>query len=263
MPEELKSILHSSLVEMSLGMQYFLENSDSDELVLKSHRDLNQYCYFVAGLVGTYLNESYRYFYGKDLSGEKPTLDLLAIQFGLFLQKVNVLKDQLEDEKIGRKLISDREEVVDSLLPLAEKSFQYIKSISENLSGYRLFCAWSFFLGLASLPFVQKSFRERKEIKLPRIQAWKLLNRVKSALVDNFKLNEIYLELIEPIKSLAEIKNNCIDKKAANEEKHGKRISSDESTNSVVALLKLRYERFLNIKNPSSLSYREFESLGL
>jgi hypothetical protein len=72
-------------------------------------------------------------------------------RFGLFLQKVNILKDQPTDEVEGRFLVPTRPGVLRSTLQDAESAWRYIQCIPSAWPGYQLFCAWSYFLGLETL----------------------------------------------------------------------------------------------------------------
>ena len=71
----------------------------------------------------------------------------LAYHFGLFLQKVNILKDQQEDEAAGRFLVPDRRALLASLRDNARGALQYILALPRGERGYRIFCAWSLMIG--------------------------------------------------------------------------------------------------------------------
>ena len=55
-----------------------------------------------------------------------------AFHFGLFLQKVNLLKDQRTDEREGRFLIPDRKLVLASLTENAKGAIAYLISLPES-----------------------------------------------------------------------------------------------------------------------------------
>jgi farnesyl-diphosphate farnesyltransferase len=77
--------------EMGNGMAHFIENN------VKSIEDYNLYTHYVAGLVGIGLTRLFQ------ASGLEKISNLeLANEMGLFLQKVNILKDFLTDINEGR-----------------------------------------------------------------------------------------------------------------------------------------------------------------
>jgi farnesyl-diphosphate farnesyltransferase len=138
----------SVIFEMSEGMQkYVLKKHTLNDLY-----EVNDYCYYVAGLVGHGLTNLVM-----EVCPEMKTDDSLrnkAQSFGLYLQKINLLKDQKEDEIQGRYLVPDRNEVFLSAIENAQEAFQYIEQIPLSQASYRKFCAWSLFVGLSSLPYI-------------------------------------------------------------------------------------------------------------
>ncbi|KAL5014877.1 hypothetical protein ScPMuIL_009147 [Solemya velum] len=81
--------------KMGLGMTVFLER-DVDSLA-----EWDEYCHYVAGLVGIGLS---RLFAASELEDRIVGQDLdLANKMGIFLQKTNIIRDYLEDKKEGRE----------------------------------------------------------------------------------------------------------------------------------------------------------------
>ena len=76
---------------MNFGMQKFLKQE------VYSFEDLNEYCYYVAGTPSGFLTELIRT-RSKDISDENSQILLdNERDFGLFLQKVNIIRDFRED----------------------------------------------------------------------------------------------------------------------------------------------------------------------
>ena len=172
-----KLILYRSLMNMSRGMLHFTQNhSANGQLTLTSLQETNQYCFFVAGVVGELLTEVF----ALENSAYVPGADQLekAVHFGLFLQKVNLLKDQMDDCEAGRFLVFDRDVLRGSLLLHAENAFRYLLSIPMERTDFRVFCAWSLFLGLKSMPYIDRSWAEKKRIKISRLEAFNYLSQV-------------------------------------------------------------------------------------
>jgi len=186
---------------MYRGMRHFLgEMRSAGNLRLRTLAEVNQYCFFVAGLVGELLTEL--------LTLRQPQLDasprflLDAHHFGLFLQKINLLKDQAKDEKEGRFLVPSRKELLASLGHDAKGALRYLEALPLAERGFRLFCAWSLFLGLASLPWIERSSLLGKFMKIPRFVTEKLLGRVEKIIDDNAALVKLFTEMLPKLPSL-------------------------------------------------------------
>ncbi len=81
------------LTEMCRGMEKFSKKN------IDSFADLDEYCYFVAGTVGLYLTELFISAY--NIPNHAEMMDK-AKNFGLLLQKVNIIRDFSHDYKDGR-----------------------------------------------------------------------------------------------------------------------------------------------------------------
>jgi len=191
LPPELGSGLGRLVLSMSGGMRYYMEKkARQGALRLESAADVNRYCFFVAGVVGEMLMHFV-------LRGLRPQLSRLkdAFRFGLFLQKINLLKDQVGDEKLGRFLVPSRPAVLSSLARDGDAAFRFLTGLPEKEIGFRLFCAWSLFLGLASLPWIQRAESEGANLRIPREETMRLLAEVESRIHDNQALGHLYAEL--------------------------------------------------------------------
>ncbi len=204
LPAMVREKLQRTLLNMKKGMLYFIKkNSAQGGLRLKTLCEVNQYCFFVAGIVGellTGLLGDFRKGQAAGLATIQTTVPLTAnaYHFGLFLQKINLLKDQQQDEKDGRFLVPSRIELQESLLNNANGAFAYLESIPVNEKGYRLFCAWSLFLGLSSLPWINKSFilvnAQKIAEKIPKLVAQKLFSTIEGAIDDTEALRRLFMK---------------------------------------------------------------------
>ncbi|MAE74468.1 MAG: hypothetical protein CL675_10260 [Bdellovibrionaceae bacterium] len=178
---------------MHRGMQDFVKASYPRGIRLSTTREVNEYCFFVAGVVGEILTNlvSVR-------SDNNLQLDLeQAYHFGLFLQKVNLLKDQSKDEIEGRFFIPDRQEVFDSLNVNAVQAFAYIRSIPDSMKDFRLFCSWSYFLGMASLLLFQHG--PSAPNKLDRAETESLISELRDRNENVEQLEDAYRFAMEQI----------------------------------------------------------------
>ena len=83
--------------EMAEGMCDFLRRS------IRTLKDLNDYCYYVAGTVGIYLTNLLR-LKGNNITDKAfQRLEENAVSFGLFLQKLNIIRDFVEDNTVKNR----------------------------------------------------------------------------------------------------------------------------------------------------------------
>jgi len=205
LPPSVRTHLQDTVLRMSAGMRHYGQDP-SGALKLSDLGEVNRYCYFVAGIVGELLTRLVL----EAHSDFKPKPDLFknAFHFGLFLQKVNLLKDQLTDEKEGRFLVPSRALLLASLRENAQGSVDYITSLPIEEKGYRVFCAWSLFLGAASLPWIQQSFAQADSSKIPRSVTEELLEAIEEICQDNEALQS---EILPHLNSLPELEDSSLD----------------------------------------------------
>lgn len=175
LPPPVYAAIARTLHAMSQGMRYFLGRPQG--MHLESVGEANLYCFFVAGLVGEMLTLLFTQTTAMALDD-----DLLvdAHRFGRFLQKVNILKDAAEDRAAGRHLVPG--DLAASLRDDAGGAIAYLLRLPSSARGYRLFCAWSLFLGLTTV--TRK--RSRADVEL-------LLARVESIVRDDDALRALFL----------------------------------------------------------------------
>ena len=89
--EKTKECMVRWLKEMNFGMQKFLKQD------VYSFKDLNEYCYYVAGTPSGFLTELIRTNSKELLRDKSKILQDNERDFGLFLQKVNIIRDFRED----------------------------------------------------------------------------------------------------------------------------------------------------------------------
>lgn len=189
-PEPVKDAIQSTVLCMSRGMKKFNEGKKSGELKFNSLKEVNQYCFYVAGVVGELLTQIVGYTDIKNQWKDKSYLN--AYHFGLFLQKVNILKDQLKDEKEGRFFVIERSEFLNSISLNARGAMDYLNSIPVYLKSFRLFCAWSLFLGLATIPLTEQGFVENKSAKLPKVKTLALIYKIETLISDSEKMESLF-----------------------------------------------------------------------
>lgn len=192
-PNSVKAVMQRTVLDMCRGMAHFSAHGDKG-IEVKSLVEANQYCFFVAGIIGELLTELFAH----SQPGFEVTDEQIAdsYRFGLFLQKINLLKDQMRDLLEGRKLVPDRQEMRQSLVADGQGAINYILSIPSERKDYRIFCAWSLFLGLASLPYIDQSWKEQKPVKIPRARTLMILGKAELFISQDEKLKKMYNEMM-------------------------------------------------------------------
>lgn len=204
LPPLVREKIRHPVLNMYRGMRFFGHDLQPGQSIrLRSLAEVNQYCFFVAGLVGDLLTELVAERWPSMKISSRNSVD--AHHFGLFLQKVNLLKDQAADEKEGRFLVHSRTELLASLKQDAEGALRYLQSLPIAEKGFRLFCAWSLFLGLASLPWTERSWAQGIFSKIPRLLTQKLLGTVEKVIDDNQALLALFQQMLPKLPTMAPI----------------------------------------------------------
>ncbi len=92
--QEYKDVITEITHEMAIGMNKYAQK------IVKSYQDWNDYCYYVAGIVGVGLSKLF--LASKIESSEELKTKAVSIEMGLFLQKTNIIRDFAEDLEMGR-----------------------------------------------------------------------------------------------------------------------------------------------------------------
>jgi hypothetical protein len=207
-PDSVRGVISSMVTKMSFGMRHFalqrqLVHNDG-RLRLKSLAEVNQYCYFVAGVVGEALAQLVAQIEPQFQLAKGRLID--AHHFGLFLQKVNILKDQNVDATEGRDFLFDRREVLNSMSVDVFGAARFLHSIPLRQREFRLFCGWSLFLGLASIPFIESQFAVGLVGKLSREEAEEIFSEVQRVIDDPDQVEQLFQQLLKvaSLKSISE-----------------------------------------------------------
>lgn len=195
-PESVKTIIQQMVVSMSQGMKHFSHSKTRNDGVLKLRtlKEVNQYCFFVAGVVGEALARLVEHVEPQFKAAKHRILD--AHHFGLFLQKVNLLKDQKNDAVEGREFVYDRSEILHSMSYNVHGAWRFFQHLPLQQREFRLFCAWSLFLGIASLPWLEQFHELESSGKLPREEAEEIFSGVEAIIDHPEQLQELYSQLL-------------------------------------------------------------------
>jgi hypothetical protein len=72
----------------------------------------------------------------------------------------------------------------------------YLLALPQNEHGYRTFCAWSLFLGAASIPYMEKAYESDDGSKIPRTVTQELLKAIEDVVQDNVTLENAFQEYL-------------------------------------------------------------------
>ena len=183
--------------EMARGMCAFLKKP------ISTSNDLNDYCYYVAGTVGLYLTNLLKLKGSnvKDEIFEKLTAN--SVSFGLFQQKLNIIRDYVEDKTTKRRSFWPQryfEEEKDKVKILNRMCFdvlkndiphaiEYFKLLPPGNDSYDYFIRFILCSGLEYWKILKNQglvFSETK-VKLPREFMENLYFHVSSQSREQFK----------------------------------------------------------------------------
>lgn len=206
LPEAARTVIHQTVRTMRQGMQHYAQaRGTEDALRLESLTEVNRYCYFVAGVVGHLLTQLF--LLSRPDFAPHDALMRDAFHFGLFLQKINLLKDQRADELEGRFLVPHRRMLLASLRANTAGSIAYLTALPVDAREYRLFCAWSLFLGLASLPHMEQAYSEGTAKKIGRTETLELMQQVGEIVQDNAALRRALGDYVQVLPPAAEARH--------------------------------------------------------
>lgn len=166
-PEGSRKIVQASTSEMSLGMAKWAKANWQ----VHTREDLDDYTYYVAGLVGTMLSELWSW--GANIQTDRD----LAIGYGRGLQAVNILRNQHEDmDERGVSFVPDswtREDLFAYAEENLAKADLYMKDINKR--SVLLFCR----LPLALAHKTLKAMQDGRE-KMTRAEVEKTVEEVQA-----------------------------------------------------------------------------------
>ena len=161
---------------------------------LKDQRDMDSYCYYVAGVVGEMLTELFCD-YSSAIDENYDKLMQLAVSFGQGLQMTNILKDIWDDQKrdmcwLPQSVLESYGVSLDGAAPLRNgrefqqalghligvarahlgNALQYTLLLPGNETGIRRFCLWALGMAVLTLRNINshRGFTSGDEVKISR-----------------------------------------------------------------------------------------------
>ncbi|MGH8557177.1 MAG: phytoene/squalene synthase family protein [Methylococcales bacterium] len=198
--EAQQSALATCVETMAGGMPQF--QSQGLKNGLKTLKDLDRYCYFVAGCVGEMLTRLFCDYSAEIARNEQRMLEL-SVSFGQGLQMTNIIKDLWDDYRrsvcwLPQDLFSEAGfdlaqlslghhspafcKGIESLIGIAHShlkdALEYTLLIPNNEIGIRYFCLWALGMALLTLKKIKANlyFSTSQQVKISR-------NAVKSTIL--------------------------------------------------------------------------------
>ena len=187
---------------MANGMADFISKNQTGRISLENLEELKKYCYYVAGVIGEGLCESFALAYGISKANQK-ILKENCVAFGLGLQMTNIAKDILKDHHRGYRffprsflqeyglsesqfLTTHNTEAMDlAYQKLLNEAYQHLlkgqeftKAIHWYHPRLRIFCLrplWMAFETLKTLRSTPKLLYSGKDVKINRRQVKRVL----------------------------------------------------------------------------------------
>jgi len=191
--EPQREALQRCVRTMAKGMGQF--QSKGEKHGLQSLEDLDQYCYYVAGVVGQMLTRLFC-LHSPEIAKNHDALMALAVSFGQGLQMTNILKDVWEDYQRGAcwlplKIFADEgfdlrdlttarsrpgfERGVQRLVGIAHRHLKnalaYTLLIPKQETGIRNFCLWAIGLAVLTLRKINNhlDYTDGSQVKISRL----------------------------------------------------------------------------------------------
>lgn len=187
LPPKAREVLAAGVREMCGGMSKWCARE------IRTLDDQNEYCYYVAGLVGRMLTGLF-HAYGLVDDRRRARLDECAVEFGLALQKVNVIRDIRDDLGEGRcfwpadlmakqglsrdsllrpanaaQAVAVMDDLIRDVWRYTEAAVRYMTLLPVLQWRLRIFCAIPLFMAVATLGACWKNpavFQAKRPVKI-------------------------------------------------------------------------------------------------
>ncbi|WP_445372832.1 phytoene/squalene synthase family protein [Methylomonas sp. HW2-6] len=161
---------------------------------LKTMKDMDDYCYYVAGCVGEMLAKLFCH-YSPEIDQHRPELLKLSVSFGQGLQMTNILKDIWDDAKRGvcwlpQDIFDETGFDLADLTPTTnderfrkglerligiahghlQNALTYTQLLPSHETGIRNFCLWALGMAVLTLKKIKQhlDFNESNQVKISR-----------------------------------------------------------------------------------------------
>lgn len=225
LPQQHRDQIIPSVSQMARGMGYFQRKFDSGGLtLLEDERELEEYCYFVAGAVGEMLCHLFLVHLPNLSETSRNIMRRNAVSFGLGLQMTNISKDVIVDRKRGwsyipqsyitgngltveefhsGKYLEKNLQVIDTLLQKTlghlRDALDFTLAIPRQAYTIRLFCIWPLWMAMETVAVLRDNRRlieSEDPVKISRATVKKILRRTPLYCFSDFLLKRSFANII-------------------------------------------------------------------
>lgn len=185
---------------------------------LKTLKDMDEYCYYVAGCVGEMLAKLFCH-YSEEINQHQQELLKLSVSFGQGLQMTNILKDIWDDAKRGvcwlpqdiftetgfelselsqgnndRNFRLGLSHLISVAQGHLENAMTYTLLLPSNETGLRSFCLWAIGMAVLTLKKIKQNldFNESNQVKITRKSVKATIMVSKLTVRSNYLLSLIF-----------------------------------------------------------------------
>lgn len=216
LPEEYVRVITEHVIRTARGMQAWVDFHDSrNSLSLLRLKELDDYCYTVAGIVGEMLTTLFALYSPRIEEGQLLYLRTLEIGYASGLQLTNIIKDSFRDHHEGRNYIPRQylplgpEDTSDKVVPILVYAYrrliegiEYVLGVPAEEVGIRKFCLIPVVLAAATLDRLLQSrvdLYSGDDVKINRSRVFELLNQVNEVVSDNQRIQQLWSQLTSPL----------------------------------------------------------------
>jgi len=213
-----RKIIDPLIVKTSEGMSEFQKRklqSNRKTFQLADMKELEEYCYYVAGVVGVMLTKIFCH--RESIKKQKSELEKFQIHFGIALQLINIIKDyqkdivrgwcyipnsitkeyRIEIDTIETLSIKQRQGIINSMIPFIvtylDSTLEYIQLLPLEERPIRMFCIIPFVLGYRTLSKIVLM----EGNKISRQEVTDIIHKSDTYAQSNSLLEEDYLKIRE------------------------------------------------------------------
>ena len=218
LPAEYIQVITDHVTRTARGMQSWVRRHDNhNSLSLRRLKQLDDYCYTVAGIVGEMLTTLFALYSPHIEEGRLLYLRTLEIGYAAGLQLTNIIKDSFRDHSEGRHYIpqqylplepNDTSDVIIPILVYAYRhlieGIEYVLGVPSEETGIRKFCLIPIVLAAATLDRLLQNRADLytgDDVKINRALVFELLNQVDEVVADNQRIRQLWTQLTNPLVS--------------------------------------------------------------
>jgi farnesyl-diphosphate farnesyltransferase len=218
LPAAYIQVISEHVIRTARGMQAWVRRHDRhNSLSLLRLKQLDDYCYTVAGIVGEMLTTLFALYSPRIEEGRLLYLRTLEIGYAAGLQLTNIIKDSFRDHHEGRHYIPRQylplgpDDTSDKVIPILVYAYrhliqglEYVLGVPAEEVGIRKFCLVPVVLAAATLDRLlhnRADLYTGDDVKINRAKVFELLNQVNEVATDNHRIQQLWKQLTNPLVS--------------------------------------------------------------